>query len=230
MKNTDVRRTREARRREGYRELILHAAERVIVRKGFTALTMDDVAREAQLSKATVYKYVAAKGALLFEIIAHYFDDMSARLDGVVSGPGSAADKLREAVRLIIQGQEDKRFLTRVLWMDKAMLKLMRVYAEAGGKPGSMPAADRRRIAVFRKKTEAVVGAGARILAQGMASGEFRSMDTAKAAAFLEAVIEGYSHIRFWGGNGLSSPEAAAALTQFILEGIRNPEQAGKEK
>lgn len=230
MKETDVRRTREARRREGYRELILHAAERVIVRKGFTALTMDDVAREAQLSKATVYKYVAAKGALLFEIIAHYFDDMSARLDGVVSGPGSAAEKLRQAVRLTIQGQEDKRFLTRVLWMDKAMLKLMRVYAEAGGKPGSMPAADRRRIAVLRDKTEAVVGAGARILAQGMASGEFRSLDTAKAAAFLEAVVEGYSHIRFWGGNGLSSPEAAEALTQFILEGIRNPEQAGKEK
>jgi AcrR family transcriptional regulator len=230
MRDTDVRRTREARRREGYREIILHAAERVIVRKGFTALTMDDVAREAQLSKATVYKYVAGKGVLLFEIIAHYFDDLGGRLDGVVTGPGTASEKLRQAVRLIIQGQEDKRFLTRVLWMDKAMLKLMRVYAESGGKPGSMPAADRRRIAVLREKTEAVVGAGTRILEQGRASGEFRSMDTGKAAAFLEAVVEGYSHIRFWGGNALSSPDAADALTQFILEGIRNPEQAGKEK
>lgn len=230
MRDTDVRRTREARRREGYRESILHAAERVIVRKGFSALTMDDVAREAQLSKATVYKYIAGKGDLLFEIIAHYFDDMGGRLDAILAGPAGAAEKLQMAVRQALQDQEDKKYLTRVLWMDNAMLKLMRVFVEAGGRPGSLPAADRKRIAILREKRERVVAAACRILEQGVATGEFRPMDTGRAAAFLEAVVEGYGHARFWSGGGAQPAEAAVGLTQFILEGIRNPGQTGKEK
>ncbi len=230
MKDTDVRRTREARRREGYREIILHAAERVIVRKGFSALTMDDVAREAQLSKATVYKYIAGKGDLLFEIVAHYFDDMAGRLDAILAGPASAAEKLHLAVRQALQDHEDKKYLTRVLWMDNAMLKLMRVFAEAGGRPGGLPAADRKRIAVLREKRERIVSAACRILEQGVASGEFRPMDSGRAASFLEAVVEGYGHARFWGGTGAPPAEAASGLTQFILEGIRNPGQTGKEK
>lgn len=230
MRDTDARRTREARRREDYRESILHAAERVIVRKGFSALTMDDVAREAQLSKATVYKYIAGKGDLLFEIVAHYFDDMAGRLDAILAGPASAAEKLHLAVRQALQDQEDKKYLTRVLWMDNAMLKLMRVFAEAGGRPGGLPVADRKRIAVLREKRERVVSAARRILEQGVAAGEFRPMETGRAASFLEAVVEGYGHARFWGGPGAPPAEAASGLTQFILEGIRNPGQTGKEK
>lgn len=35
MRTSEVRREREVRRREGYRDVILHAAARVIVRKGY---------------------------------------------------------------------------------------------------------------------------------------------------------------------------------------------------
>ncbi|HOW85801.1 MAG TPA: TetR/AcrR family transcriptional regulator [Candidatus Aminicenantes bacterium] len=230
MKNTDVRREREARRRQGYREVILHAAERVICRKGFSALTMNDVAREAQLSKATVYKYIAGKGVLLFEILAHYFDDMAGRVDEVLAGPGTAVEKLRLAIRLIIQEQESKSYVTRILWMDKAMLKLMHVYVEAGGKPGSMPAADRKRVAVLQGKMERIAQMASRIFEEGVASGEFRALDARRASVFMQAVVEGYAHNRFWGGDGPLSPDAVDVLTQFILEGIRNPEPAGKEK
>ncbi|MEN6561588.1 MAG: TetR/AcrR family transcriptional regulator [Acidobacteriota bacterium] len=229
MRDNDVRRSREARRREGYREVILHAAERVIGRKGYGALTMDDVAREAQLSKATVYKYIAGKGNLLFEIVAHYFDDMGGRLDEVLAGPGTAVEKLRLAVRLIIQEQEDKRYLTEIMWMDRAMLKLMRVYVEAGGKPGSMPSADRKRIAVLQGKMERIAAKGARIFEQGVASGEFRTLDPGRASAYIQAVVEGFAHFRFWGGGGQVSADTADTLAQFILEGIQNPEHAGKE-
>src|SRR5512135_1408939 len=128
MRTSEVRREREVRRRESYREVILHAAARVILRKGYSALTMDDVAREAQLSKATVYKYVAGKGPLLFEILGHSFDDIRARLTVIVDSAGSAGDKLRRLVEAVLQSSEDMKQVYRVLWMDKAMLKLMRVF------------------------------------------------------------------------------------------------------
>ena len=122
MRSNGVRREREVRRREGYRETILHAAERVILRKGYSALTMDDVAREAQLSKATVYKYVTGKGALLFEIMGHAFDDVRDRFAAVLAGPGTAAQKLGRLIQVVLQSNEDMNKVNRVLWMDKAML------------------------------------------------------------------------------------------------------------
>jgi AcrR family transcriptional regulator len=229
MRPTDVRHEREARRREGYRDLIVHAAERVILRRGYSALTMDDVAREAQLSKATVYKYVAGKGSLFFEILGHSFDEIREQLTGIADSPGSASEKIGRLVHVVLKSGEDMKQVNRVLWMDKAMLKLMRVFAPPPGKAGSTPQADRKMLAMLRQKRQELIDPGARILEEGVASGEFRRVDTGQASAFIEAVLQGYTHMRFWEGDGPLSPDAADILTRFILEGIRNPEKSGKE-
>src|SRR5512143_1996408 len=115
MRSNDLRRERELRRRQGYREVILHAANRVILRKGFSALPMDDVAREAQLSKATIYKYVAGKGVLLFEIVGHSFDDLADRFAAIADGPGTAVEKLRRLVEVVLLSGEEMKRLNRML-------------------------------------------------------------------------------------------------------------------
>ncbi len=229
MKSSDFRREREQRRRTYYREGILHAAERVILRKGYSATTMDDVAREARLSKATIYKYIPGKGALLYEIMSHYFDELRNKMEAIASGAGTAEAKLRQAMRLALTESESKRSLTRVLWMDKSMLKLMRVFVAASGKPASATAADRKMIGLLRDKRQEITGVGAGILEAGVAAGEFRPMDAARAAEYLEAVLEGYTHARFWRGDAPVSKDAAEELTRFVLEGIRNPERTPKE-
>ena len=230
MKASDPRREREILRRASYRETIVHAAERVILRKGFSAATMDDIAREAQLSKATIYKFIPGKGFLLSEIMGHYFDDIRDQLEGILAGTESAAEKLRRAIRTVLQENDDKKNLARVLWMDKAMLKLMRVFAAAHGKSGPGQAADRKMIGMFHQKRQEVIALGARLLDQGVASGEFRSMDTGAASAFIEAVLQGYAHNSYWEIETMKVPEAAEGLTKFIIEGIRNTERPVKEK
>lgn len=229
MKSSDFRREREMRRRTYYREGILHAAERAILRKGYSATTMDDVAREARLSKATIYKYIPGKGALLYEILSHYFDELRNKMETIASGAGTAADKLRQAIRLALMESESKRSLTRVLWMDKSMLKLMRVFVAASGKPASATAADRKMIGLLRDKRNEITRVGARILEEGVAAGEFQPMDAGRAAEFLEAVLEGYTHARFWRGDTRTSKDVADELTRFVLDGIRNPERTPKE-
>lgn len=229
MKRTDLRRDRELRRREGYREIVLRAAERVILRKGYSALTMDDVAREAQLSKATIYKYVPGKGALLSEILGHSIDTVRERVAAIVDGPGTAAEKLGGIVQAVLQSHEDMRHFNRVLWMDKAMFKLMRLFSPPPGKAGAAPAADRKMLGMLRQKRQALVDLGARVLEEGIASGEFRRMETRQAASFIEAVLQGYTHMRFWEGDAPPQPAASERLALFILEGIRNPERSGKE-
>jgi AcrR family transcriptional regulator len=229
MKTSPIRRERELRRREGYRETVLHAAERVILRKGFSALTMDDVAREAQLSKATIYKYIAGKGVLIFEIMGHYMDKIRDRVAGIVDGAGTAGERLGEVIRAVLESGEDMKHVNRVLWMDNAVLKHMRVFAPLHGKPGAVPPADRKMMGMLRQKRQMIVDLGARIFEEGVASGEFRPMDVGSAADFLESILQGYMHMRFWQGDAPLPPAAAEGLTRFIIDGIRNPERSGKE-
>jgi AcrR family transcriptional regulator len=230
MKAVGVRHQREVRRREAYRANILDAAERVILRKGYSSLTMDDVAREAQLSKATVYKYVAGKGSLLFEILAHSFDEVRDEFAAILAGPGRPSEKLGLLIRVALRTSEDKIEINRVLWMDKAMLRLMRLFVPQSGRNGAAPPGDKKMLTMFRQKRQAMIDLGARILEEGVSAGEFRRMDTAQAAAFIESVLQGYTHMRFWAGDAPPDPRAAEGLTRFIIEGIRNPAQAGKEK
>jgi AcrR family transcriptional regulator len=229
MKSADLLREREQRRRAYYREAILHAAERVILRKGYSATTMDDVAREARLSKATIYKYVPGKGVLLFEILSHYFDDLRLKMEGIASGPGTAGERLASAIRLALRESESKQSLTRVLWMDKSMLKLMRIFAAAAGKTGTASTADRKRLGQLLEKRQALNSVGERIFAAGVASGEFRPLDAGQAVEFLEAVVEGYAHLHFWKGGAPASADAGDELARFVLDGIRNPERTPKE-
>jgi len=230
MRTSELRRERERQRREGYRETILHAAERVILRKGYSATTMDDIAREAQFSKATLYKYVPGKGVLLFEIMGHYFDEIRDRMAGILAGPGTAGEKLRLSIRMILQYNEDKKYITRVLWMDNSMLKFMRVFAASSGKSGQAAAADRKMLALLQQKKLEASGVGAKLLEEGIAAGEFRSMDILAALSFIDAVLQGYAHNRFWQGDAPVTPGAADDLTRFILEGIRSAERPRKEK
>jgi TetR/AcrR family transcriptional repressor of mexJK operon len=55
----------------GKAEMILAAAERAFLASGFGAVTMDAIAREAGVSKATVYAHFAGKEALFGAVIAH---------------------------------------------------------------------------------------------------------------------------------------------------------------
>ncbi len=206
MRTSELRRERENRRRAGYREAILHAAERVILRKGFSAATMDDIAREAQLSKATIYKYVPGKGVLLFEILSHYFDDLRHKMEAIASMPGTAGERLTESIRMALRESEAKQSLTKVLWMDKSVLKLLRIFAAAAGN-----------------------SVAERIFHDGVASGEFRPLDTRRAVEFLEAVVEGYAHLRFWKSGHPAPADAGDELARFVLDGIRNPERTEKE-
>jgi TetR/AcrR family transcriptional regulator, mexJK operon transcriptional repressor len=64
---------RDAGREEpgGKAEMILAAAEHAFLARGFGAVTMDAIAREAGVSKATVYAHFTGKEELFGAVIAH---------------------------------------------------------------------------------------------------------------------------------------------------------------
>ena len=65
----------------GKAESILAAAKRAFLANGFGAVSMDAIARDAGVSKATVYAHFVGKeelfGAVIGRECEHYFDDLS---------------------------------------------------------------------------------------------------------------------------------------------------------
>ncbi len=81
---------RRQRERKARREAILDAAEDIIVRTGYQAMRMDEVAEAAELSKGTLYLYFETKDALCAAIahrsLTEFVPDLRERLLQASSG------------------------------------------------------------------------------------------------------------------------------------------------
>ncbi len=220
------RKDRELMRQEEIRLSILRAAEKIILDKGYTAMTVDDVAREAGLSKTTMYKYVPSKGRILFEIVNYYLDEGAAKVERLAGSNDRASDKLRAIIAESIRMHQAKNNVGLVLMMDRSMLKLMRLMCGVDEK------AVTRRLdegtELLKKKNIRIIGLVARIIEEGTAAGEFRPIDPMEAVAMIGSLLEGINHNKFWqpGLAGLSEDELADRIFDFVYSSLRRPENA----
>lgn len=83
-----------ARRRDRERE-ILGAVRRLFDERGAQDVQIDDVAREAGLNKALIYRHFSGKDELFALVIVSYVDDFLADV-AELSDDGPAADRLAE--------------------------------------------------------------------------------------------------------------------------------------
>jgi AcrR family transcriptional regulator len=77
---------------------IITAAEKVFFTKGYDAATMDDVAREAEFSKRTVYVYFNSKEQIYFEIMIRGYRLLIQMLESDLDArkPGNAIEKIQQ--------------------------------------------------------------------------------------------------------------------------------------
>jgi AcrR family transcriptional regulator len=75
---------------------ILDAATLLMERLGYKKMTIDDIAREAGIGKATIYGYFLNKQEVGLAVIERYHAQIQTRLGEILAQPLSPADKLRE--------------------------------------------------------------------------------------------------------------------------------------
>ncbi len=99
---------------------IIDAAERIFFARGFDGATMDDVARESDFSKRTLYKYFSGKNQLTLAIAHRGFRLLNAMLRETVSNlaDGPAADRLAAVGRTYVEFRKSHfhHFRTIVLY------------------------------------------------------------------------------------------------------------------
>lgn len=101
--------SRKLKEKDMRRQEIIDAAEKVFFSKGFDIATMDDVAKEAEFSKRTVYVYFRSKDELYFEIMTRGYILLNNELKEALKGYSSKTglEKIEMIGRLIIKFSEE---------------------------------------------------------------------------------------------------------------------------
>jgi len=84
-------------------EAILDVAVRVFLDRGYDGASLDDVARAAGITKASIYYHVNSKEDLLERGVGRAFDALYAVLEEQGARAGGALDRLRYIVRRTIE-------------------------------------------------------------------------------------------------------------------------------
>lgn len=222
MIKPDRRGDRERKRRLENRETILHAAEAVILRKGFSATSMDDVAAEADFSKATLYRYIKSKSELMLDIMVHFLDDLEQRLHEIrTAGGRSVRERLQDSLAYILEYMADKESLSRVFLADPSFHKFVPLFFDSSDSPdSSAPVHDGAFLVRIRAHGDALTKGWEGLLAEGVAGGEFRPLDVRAAALFVAAVIEGVFAERFWSSDKPGLENDVSLITDFLCQGF----------
>ena len=87
---------RREREKEQRRNAILRAARKEFFEKGFRSVTVDTIARRAELSKGAIYLYFKSKEEIYAQILLRDIDKFHDRVETLLDTSKSASDNLRQ--------------------------------------------------------------------------------------------------------------------------------------
>ncbi|MEA2687788.1 MAG: hypothetical protein QOD51_395 [Candidatus Eremiobacteraeota bacterium] len=173
-------------------------ALRVFADRGYDGASMDDVARAAGITKASIYHHVSGKEALLERGLGRALDALFAILDEPAARDGRAVDRLRHIVQRVAE---------TTLHLLPELTVLFRVH---GASKSERNAVDRRR-AFDRLVTD--------IIAQAQREGDVRrDLDP----RLLARLIFGMSNsvVEWYRSGSLSREAIARAVVAIAFDGV----------
>jgi len=139
---------------------IVEAATNLFHKKGFKAATLDEVARELDVSKAALYHYIPGKGELLAIIYNQAFAKIFHRIYAIAALDISPAEKLRQIIR---------DHICNIITSNIAMFSVF--FAEEN----QFPPEDFQKIRAEKIKYTRLV---MQIIEEGIAAGAFKPVDS----------------------------------------------------
>ncbi len=179
---------------------ILAAALKIFREKGYHAASMQDLADEVGLQKASLYYYVSSKEDLLKALYERFLGAFTEQLSAIVAEPLPPSDKLRRAIESQIVALTEQLELFHVYIREQHFLNnrlRTRIHAEA-----------EQHAELFEA-----------ILSEGIQSGEFRRVDITVTA---HAIIGMCNWIYQWYSpeGKLKPTEIAALFSDLVIHGL----------
>ena len=76
-------------------ERILDSAEKLFVEKGYTGTSINDIAKEADFSRTSIYQYFTSKEEIYLHILERYTEPLTERLQQATADALTVSDKIR---------------------------------------------------------------------------------------------------------------------------------------
>ncbi|MEO7453354.1 MAG: TetR/AcrR family transcriptional regulator [Fimbriimonadales bacterium] len=152
------------------RDLILDATDTLMQRYGFRKMTMDDIAREAGISKRTIYTHFPSKEEVGLSSIARVVGRAHTEMLATAKSTASHSDRLKQmlVVRVMVRVESVRDYRESLDGLFEAV----------------RPAYMLRRQASFRQDLVLI----AELIQEGVSAGEFEASDAeTDAAAMLRA-------------------------------------------
>ncbi len=153
---------------------IVDAAARVFSRKGFSGARMDDIVREAGLSKGLLYWYFKGKDAIIAAIMERLFRSEVDRVRALASAPGTSRQRLLGLAESVIR---------EIRLMERFMPITFEFY--------SLAFRNKAVRKFFQESFRIFVEGIRKVIEQGIQGGEFRKVDSLEIAVAMTASVEG---------------------------------------
>lgn len=188
--------SRVARRRDRRKAEIVKTATRILTESGYQGMSLEDVAEQTDIAKATLYHYFSSKDALVAVALETLTREVLQRLAAREEAVGNAG--VREHLAALID--EQIRILTETAPEVAAVFSWPRGWPAAFDEP--MKDMRRRHDAVFR-----------RVVEQGVAEGEFTCPDVNVALQCLHGILNQSS---IWMGPGMHDDDRAELRAAIV--------------
>ncbi len=105
---------------EARRAAILDSARAVFSAHGYHSASIDDIAREAGVSKALIYEHFASKQELYANLLESHASELSDRLAAAVAGVDGSEQRLETGLDAFFRFVEERREAWRILFREAA--------------------------------------------------------------------------------------------------------------
>jgi len=184
--------------RSSTRERVIQAADRLWGLNGARGASLDDIAREASVTKPTVYYYFSDKSALFTAVICSVLEEHGAGLKTAAHRGGRARERLISALAFLVSARCSGPRLLR-----------------DGGITLTVDQTSQARSAFFRHFFSPLQ----QILDDGVQAGELRQLDTAFATQALLNLLDPWTGRDPLPG-GRSAQQLATDLVGLVVDGI----------
>ena len=189
---------------EARRNHILEAASTIFARLGFHTARMEDIVKEAGLSKGTLYWYFKSKDDIISALLQQVFAGELKKLQTLPAIDGSVSERLLQFLRQYC------RELTRL----SALMPLaLDFYAMATRHQWV-----RQFLQLYYRDYRDVLKV---LIQQGIDQGEFRAVDLEQGATTLIALVEGITLLWIFDPQHVSMEQQCEASAHLLLEGLK---------
>jgi AcrR family transcriptional regulator len=206
--NPQLSLTRKDREKRARQLEILRAARQLFVTKGFRETTLDEIARQAEFGKGTLYNYFASKEEILYLIIDQAIEESLAITLEATKCEGGIRSKLFHYASSIIDFMKKNGELIHIVTQE----------VHHGSPHESAP-----KIRDLVNRALSIARPLAELLQRGMDEGTIRRCDPMQLVMLFDGMVRGY----IFGTLSLITPpteddakRAAELIVSVFLEGI----------